>query len=126
MKHLWIGLALLALLLGAGGLATVGMDRICEPLGQDLTQAADRVQAGEWDQAISLAESSHNRWTKYRNLCASITNHEPMEEVDMLFDSLQIFADARDPVRFADCCARLSALTDAISEAQALVWWNVF
>lgn len=126
MKHLWIGLALLALLLGAGIFATIGIDRICKPLRQDLTQAADRVRAGEWEQAISLAESSHSRWTKYRPICAAVTNHEPMEEVDMLFDSLQIFADARDPVRFADCCARLSALTEAISEAQALVWWNVF
>lgn len=126
MKHLWIGLALLALLLGAGILATNGMENICKPLSQDLKRAADLAQAEEWEQAISLTEDSHKHWTKHRNLCASITNHEPMEEVDMLFDSIQIFGDAKDAVRFADCCARLSALTEAISEAQALVWWNVF
>lgn len=126
MKHLWIGLALLALLLGAGILTTAGVDWICQPLCRDLTQAAELAQTGEWAEAISLAERSHSRWTKYRNLCAAVTNHEPMEEVDMLFDSLAIFAEAGDTLRFADCCARLSALTDAVADTQALVWWNVF
>lgn len=125
MKHLWIGLALLALLLGAGIFATAGMAWICDPLSQDLSQAAHMAQAGEWAQAISLADRAHSRWMKFRPLCASVTNHEPMEEVDMLLDSLDIFARAKDTVRFADCCARLSALTEAISEAQALAWWNV-
>lgn len=125
MKHLWIGVALLVLLLGAGLFATAGIERICGPLSQDLSQAADKAQAGEWEQAISLVEQASGRWKKYRATCACVTNHEPMEEVDMLLDSLEIFARAADAVRFADCCARLSALTEAISEAQAPAWWNV-
>lgn len=125
MKRLWLGIAILAVLLFVGIATTVGMNKICDPLTESLDNAASAVQAGQWEQALGLSESARTRWERWRSISAAITNHEPMEEVDALFGALEIFARQRDVIRFADCCARLSALTAAISESQAIYWWNV-
>ena len=125
MKRLWLGIAILAVLLLGGIAATAGMNWICDPLTESLDEAAEAVQAGQWEQALGLSETARTRWERWRSISAAITNHEPMEEVDALFRALDIFARQRDVVRFADCCARLTALTAAISESQAIYWWNV-
>lgn len=125
MKRLWLGIGILAVLLVVGITATVSMENICQPLTEALNEAAEAVQTGQWEQALELSETAHARWQHWRGISAAITNHEPMEEVDALFDTLKIYARQRDVVRFADCCAQLAALTDAISESQAIYWWNV-
>jgi len=125
MKRFWFGAALLAVLLGLGIAATLGMAWICDPISHRLDEAADAVQDGQWEQALTMADSARVHWEQWRSISAAVTNHEPMEEVDALFEALEIFARQRDTVRFADCCARLSALTAAISESQAIYWWNI-
>ena len=125
MKRLWLGILLLLVLLASGILATWGMGRICAPLSESLDQAANAAQEGEWELALKFSDHARRRWEKWRNISAAVTNHEPMEEIDTLFGSMDIFARQRDVVRFADCCARLAALTDAIGESQAIYWWNV-
>lgn len=125
MKRFWLGVALLLLLLAAGIGATLGMGSICGPITDGLDKAAAAVQAGQWEQAEEFSRSSRQRWEHSRDLLASLTSHEPMEEVDALFQALEIFAAQKDMIRFADCCARLSALTRAISESQTILWWNV-
>lgn len=125
MKRFWLGLGILLLFLALGIGTTVGMARICHPLAEMLEQAADRVQDGQWSQAQALARDARDRWERYREVTASVTNHEPMEEADALFDALDIYLQQKDVIRFADCCVRLAALADAIGEAQAIYWWNV-
>lgn len=125
MKRFWLGAVLLILLLAAGIGATLGMQRVCDPITRSLTSAADAVQTGQWEQAESQAQAARQRWEHYRDNVAAIASHEPMEEVEALFRALEIFSRQRDTVRFADCCARLTALTTAISESQSFSWWNV-
>lgn len=125
MKRLWLGIILLSVLLAAGVIATVGMARIYDPLSESLDRAATAAQEGNWEQALQFSDQAQHRWKKWHNVSAAVTDHEPMEEVDMLFRSLDIFARQQDVIRFADCCARLAALTEAIGESQAIYWWNV-
>lgn len=125
MKRLWLGVGILAALLALGIVSTVGMGRVCGPVSQNLASAADCVQEGQWEQAVALSQQARGQWERWRDITASLTDHEPMEEVDSLFAALEIYAGEGDSLRFADCCARLSALTDAIGEAQAIYWWSI-
>lgn len=125
MKRFWLGAGILAALLALGAWATVGMGRICHPVSYRLSSAADRVQAGQWEQAVALSQQAQGQWERWHNVTASVTDHEPMEEVNSLFAALDIYARQADTLRFADCCARLSALTEAIGEAQAVYWWSI-
>jgi len=125
MKRFWLGAVLLTLLLAGGFWLTFGADCICAPASQALERAAEAVQQGHWAQAEKHAQAAREQWEENRDLLATFTDHEPMEEIEALFGALDIFLRQRDTVRFADCCARLTALTEAIAEAQAVSWWNV-
>ena len=125
MKRLWLGIGILTILLSLGLASTIGMAQVCTPISQTLSSAADLVQEGQWAQAAALSKQAKSRWERWRNLTASLTDHEPMEEVDSLFAALDIYAREGDALRFADCCARLSALTDAVGDAQSVYWWSI-
>ena len=125
MKRLWLGIGILAVLLALGCLTAFGVSRLCTPAAEALEQASDAVQTGQWEDALDLAARARRRWERYRELNAAVTNHEPMEEVDALFASLEVYGRRRDILGFADCCARLSSLIRAIAESQSAHWWNV-
>ena len=125
MKRFWLGLAILVGLMALGIAVTVMVDRFCAPISRELDRACLAVQQGKWDQAEQLSGWAKKRWEKHRALHAAVTNHEPMEQIDALFDQLEIYKQARDSLRFAECCARLVSLTDAVAEFQAIYWWNL-
>lgn len=126
MKRMWLGIALLLALLAAGALITEGMNRVCMPVSRDLEQAAEAVLREEWTQAEALSRRAKGRWETYRDRCAAITDHEPMEDVESLFAVLEAFRMRRDSVGFAQCCAQLAAMTEAMADSQAVHWWSVF
>ena len=48
-----------------------------------------------------------------------------LEEVDALFEALDIFSQQKDAIHFSEYCAQIASLTEAIAEAQSLGWWNI-
>ena len=125
MKRFWLGAALLFLLLGLGFFSAGATSHICEPLGQQLEQGAQLAQQQQWQQALKLSRQAQQRWEQNHKAVAAVSSHEPMEEVDALFEALEIFARQRDALRFAEYCARIASLTEAIAEAQSATWWNI-
>ena len=123
---MWLGVGLLLTLLAAGLLVTGGMHGVCMPISRDLRQAADAVLQEDWTQAEALAKRANERWNVYRDACAAVTDHEPMEEVEAMFEALLVFRTSRDPVGFAQCCTQLAAMTEAVADSQAVHWWSVF
>lgn len=122
MKRVWFAAALM-LLLGLAGLAvTKQMDRICSPIAAVLEQA-ENASAGE---AARLCADACEKWDRHRKFVASVTDHEPMEEVDALFDSLQVYLRRGDDLHFSQGCAQLASQVRAIGEAQDINWWNIF
>ena len=85
MNRLWLGLCILAILLALGSVTTYGMGQICTPISDKLSSAAELVQNGQWQQACDLSHQAQKQWEQWHDLTASVTDHEPMEEVDALF-----------------------------------------
>ena len=125
MKRFWLGAALLCLLLALSLTAALGMERLCSPIARELDLAAQYAQAGAWEQALSQSRSARQRWERHRKAVASFTLHDPLEEVDALFEALEIFSQQRDATHFAEYCAQIESLTEAITEAQSATWWNI-
>ena len=125
MTRFWLGAGLLAWLLAMGIGITVAVDRFCDPISGDLSRASVLVQQGRWEQAEQLSTQAQQRWEQHRALHAAVSNHEPMEQIDALFEQLKIYSQAGDGLRFAECCAQLSSLTEALGESQAVYWWNL-
>lgn len=117
MKRFWLGLGVLVVLLAFGCGITAAMHGVCRPLWQQLEQAAEHPES-------TGADSARAGWKQARHFIAAFTDHEPMEEIDALFEELETYQS--DPTLYARCCARLSACIRAIAEAQAVNWWNIF
>ena len=84
MKRVWFAAALM-LLLGLGGIAvTMRVGYICRPIAACLEQA----ETASAEEAARLCADARKGWEQNRKFVASVTDHEPMEEVDALFDAL--------------------------------------
>lgn len=125
MKRLWIGVLILLLLLGTGIGITVFADHVHSGISKTLSQAADAALTGDWDTAMVLSAAAKNRWDTYRNITASIADHEPMEEIDSLFSQLEVYEKTRQALSFSACCEALSVFTKAIGESQSVSWWSL-
>lgn len=123
MKRFWVGLAITALLLGLGIAVTVGMHRLCLPISQTLEQAA---HTEDWSAALTLSRQARQQWERWQQISASVTDHEPLEEIDALYHALEIYAEYGDTMRFSEVCARLASMTEAIAESQSINWWHIF
>lgn len=122
MKRVWFALILM-LLLGLGGLTvTAQVDRICRPIAAALEQAAPAAA----EEAGRLCADARQKWEQSRKFLASVTDHEPMEEVDALFRSLEVYLHHEDGLHFSQACAQLASQVRAIGESQCISWWNIF
>ena len=125
MKRLWIGVLILLLLLCAGIGVTVFADQVHTRISDSLSQAADAALAEDWDTANALSSGAKKQWDAYHNITASITDHEPMEEIDSLFSQLEVYAKTEQTAAFSACCEALRVFVKAIGEAQSVSWWSL-
>lgn len=125
MKRLWIGVALLVLMLASGIAMLLLSHHFYRSFSDTLNSAADAALSENWADAEALAQQATRQWQRYHRFLASFTDHEPVEQVDLLLSRLALFRNARLAVDFADVCKSLSHLSEAIDESHSLNWWSV-
>lgn len=124
MKRLYIGIVLLAVLLVLGTCLTAAFSTLHDPLSARLSQAAEAAAAGDLPQAVALATEARGDWERWRRFTASVSDHEPLEQIDGLFARLAVLAQMEQPAEFAATCAEISRLTAAMADSQRLTWWD--
>lgn len=125
MKRSWIGFFLLLVLLGAGILATWSMAEIHEPIGEELQLAAEGSLENNWGKAAFHTVRARKEWEKWNLLRATLTDHDPTEEIDALFAALEVYGSCREEMAFAALCRELAKKIEAIGDAHSLVWKNI-
>lgn len=120
MKRIWIGAALLVLMLVSGILVAEFMERSHSPNAEDLNQAAALAMDGSWNKAEALAAKARKNWAKTRALTAAFVDHEPMEEIEGLFAKIDVCAAERNRLDFSSTCAYLARLMEALGESHSL------
>ncbi len=125
MKRLWLGVAILAVLLGLTLGLQAGMSALHEPIARELNQAAEAALAGDWALARNLSDQARDRWERTHSLTASVADHSPMDELDMLFAELPVFAREEEAVHFAATCRSAAQMAQAMAQAHSLTWWNL-
>lgn len=125
MKRCWVGaIFLLVLLLVSLGVSWA-MDRIHEPIGEDLNRAAELALLGNWEGSRQLFLQARGRWDEYEHVRACFADHTPVEEVDAGFRALEVYCLARETADFAAHARELARKTAAMGDAHGLSWWNV-
>ena len=125
MKHFWLGTGILLFFLLAGVLTTFVFCRIHAPLEEDLADAARAALEGDRKMAVFFANTAASRWEKYRAITAAVADHAPLEEMDAAFSALKTYMELGWWGEFAALCTQLSQMAKAMTESQALVWWNL-
>ncbi len=124
MKRFWIGIAILAILLGIGIGISTGMHRIHAPIAADLEKASTYALADNWQEAQRLVRSATSRWEKYYRFTAAFADHNPMDDMDGLFAELEVYAKEQEMPHFSSTCAYLGRLATAMAESHLIQWWN--
>ena len=117
MKRVWIGGALLAVLLTAGLLAGWAMDQGLCPGAQKLEQAGELAAAGRWEAAEELLDDVEEIWEDRRWLVTALYDHEIMDEMDAALAQLEAYCDARDTLAFRALCRALAKNMEAAGKA---------
>ena len=117
MKRVWIGGALLAVLLTAGLLAGWAMNRGLCPGAQKLEQAGELAAAGRWGAAEEMLDDVEEIWEDRRWLVTALYDHEIMDEMDAALAQLEAYCDARDALAFRALCRSLAKNMDAAGKA---------
>ena len=125
MKRLWLGVAVLAVFLAASLLLSWYLPGLHREIAQELSAAAKAVEKSDWEEATRLAGGAKQRWERCRHFVASFTDHEPLENMDSLFEELEIYRTEKLPIDYAATCIQLSQLCLAIAESHCLTWWNL-
>ena len=125
MGRLWLGIGLLALFLVLGLWIGHTMDAVHLSIADTLEIAADQALSGDMEAAMETADEAKASWEKHWHGSATVADHAPMDEIDGLIAQLECYNRADQPGDFAACCARLSLLVRAMSEAHSLTWWNL-
>lgn len=125
MKRMYIGIGLLAVLLGAGILLTALFTALHDPISDTLEQAQAAAQAGDWAAAQALTDQARSAWGQSRFFTAAVADHEPMEEMEAMFSRLAALAQLRQSDEFTSDCAQLAHMAKAMADSQRLTWWNL-
>lgn len=122
MKRLWIGVAVLIILLALGIGLTAVFSAIHTPLAQTLSQAAVSAQKGDLEAANAAVSQAQRQWEHCRRFSAAVVDHRLLEEMEELFAQLEF---TENPHVLAALCARLSSRAAEMAESQAITWWNL-
>ena len=125
MKRLWLGVAILLILLLTGIGATIFMARFYSCLTRDLEKASQAAAAGNWTAALELADQTETRWERGKRAAAAFADHEPLEQVDNVFAQLRLYGRLRLAADYAAACTHLAELARALGESHSLFWWNL-
>ncbi|MBQ7802204.1 MAG: DUF4363 family protein [Oscillospiraceae bacterium] len=125
MKRIWIGIGLLAALLIGGLWVADAMEDSHLPGAKDLRRASELALEEDWLRAEALTGRAREKWERKWRVTASVADHEPMDEIDGMFEELKTYARARDEVAYSGTCAHLAALLEAMGHAHSFNWWNL-
>ncbi|MGM9603245.1 MAG: DUF4363 family protein [Faecousia sp.] len=125
MKRFWLGIAILAVLLGLSFAVQGVMGKIHNPMAEDLERSADFALAGDWEQATHYYAKARHTWEHYHGMTASVADHSPMDELDMLFAELSALCAEKETVHFAATCRSASRMAEAMADAHTFAWWNL-
>jgi len=124
MKRMWIGAAILAILLTVGLLVGEVMAERTAPGAEKLRQAAQYARAEEWEQAEELAGEVQTDWERIKWLAEILATHENLEQIEISFGQLDSYART-DGAAYSALCDTLASQLEALGKAHGCSLGNL-
>ena len=125
MKRFWIGIGLLAAVLVVGIWAGSRMQQVHTPCAEDLERAAACAMAEDWAAASALTNRAKQLWQNNRHTSAAIASHQPLDEIDALFEELEIYRAREETAAYCASCLYLSERVRDLGQSFRISWWNL-
>ena len=125
MKRVWFGAGLLIVLLGISLAVNWCMENIHRPIADDLKQAAQCAELGNWPNAEGLSRRAELTWNRWEHFRACFADHTPTEEISAELAAMDTARQQRETADFAASCARAAKMVKAVGDAHGLCWWNL-
>ena len=125
MTRFIIGILTLTLLFSVGLFVALTTDQMYRPVIGLLEKAADTALSGSFKEAVTQAKAAKDLWDKMKNKTATVADHTPMEDIDLMFAEAEIYAKTEETPHFAACCAQLASMVQNMADAHAMNLWNL-
>ena len=120
MKRAWFGAGLLIVLLGISLAVSWCMDNIHRPIADDLKQAAQCAELGNWQNAEGLSRRAEEVWNRWEHFRACFADHTPTEEISAELAAMGVSRQRRETGDFSASCARAAARVRFLSGSKAV------
>ena len=124
MKRLWLGLGLVALILVAGVFLEQCLEGRHHPQAEALEQAADWARQENWQMARELLTRTRQDWQEHRDLVAALVHHGILDDIDVCFAKLEVYAAEGSRTEFCAGCAGLALQLRNLPKSHGFDWWN--
>ena len=108
MKHLTLGIGILAVLLVLCLGASWTMDRTSDQVAALLESAWEQADRENLQAAAEQVEAAHRTWEQHRGISASLVDHQRLEDIDQGFTDLQAWFQLGEEAEFAQSCLALA------------------
>lgn len=126
MRRMWIALALLALLLGAGLFNSCYLDRLTDHCRASLDQATHLARLGHWAGATLAAEQAAGLWWDHDSYLHVTLPHRDIDAIRLSFGELEQALAHQQSAAFTVAAARLRTQLSLLSEMEQLNGKNIF
>ena len=126
MKHLVIGLVILALLLATSIGAVSLLENRAGQIVQELRLAEQALDQDAPALASDYARKAMDLWQHYSGFLGSILYHAEMDDINVHFAQLSGNAAAQDLGELRSTCAELIALVEHLPQMEKAYYFNIF
>lgn len=107
MKYLYIGIAVLALVLTGSLLCGMAVERTLEVPLFALEQTLTALDAGETERAAALGSAAKASWERREPFLCSVLSHEELDAANTTFAELSSYGVTRSETEFRSRCLLL-------------------
>lgn len=125
MKRLWLGIGVLAALLGCSLWVMGQSAKVHGDIRQRLDQAAQAALAEDWPAVAVMTEQTRRRWDEHLRFSAAFSEHTMLDEVEAGLARLEVYLARHRAADYAAQSAALARRVEALEEAHRLSWNNL-
>lgn len=107
MKHLWIGIGILSLLLTLGIVSNVAASLTLRESETLLQQADEALDAGDLPAALEKSRQAEARWRSAQKMLHIMMSHTLIDEVDTSFSNLRTYGEEDETTEYRASCREL-------------------
>lgn len=126
MKHLLIGLSLVAAVMGFCLWSASYVRGAVEETARLLEAAYEAAEAEQFSQARAAVQAASDTWDRYGGYFGTVLRHDEIDGVVEEFARLQVTVQAGDQDEFLPGCAALLETLDHVRDMELPVFANLF